>query len=211
MIACGIRSRIFFCLVIFFTNCAKNPINSNSANSTSATWDTNAKHQFIELSQSKKLNELSEMERIKFIEEMITYIETIELVSTIKDNCYENKDIENSSNCFELRAQCSNSIRMNDSILNEFRQRLPEISSCLNEQFTQSNILLNNVVNSFKAFIDFMETMINELDCPASWEQFNRIAEKVSSRYADEGEKKMQYASKVDILFYPCLHKYILR
>lgn len=166
----------------------------------------------IEMTHRKRLHEFSEPERIDFIEETISYLNTRELIEIVKEDCYENKEIENNPNCLEIRAQCAHLIESNiDSSLSEFNQKLPEIKLCLNEQFIRSNLWVENIVSCFNFIIDYITTMHKELDCPASSKRTKQIYNEVVERHGGEKAIEDLLMEDVDNLFYPCLHKYIFR
>lgn len=206
-------------VTIFFLNCQNdNNTDHISGNFPQAIIDDvspsiSAKEQaVIELTHRKRLHELSEPERIDFIEEITSYLKTRELIEIVKEDCYENKEIENSPNCLEIRAQCAHLIESNvDSNLSEFNQKIPAIKLCLNEQFIHSNLWTENIVSGFGFIVDYITTMHKELDCPASFERTKQIYDRVVERHG--GEKAIQdlLMEDIDNLFYPCLHKYIFR
>lgn len=204
---------------VFFSNC-QNEKNAEhvlgnfpQASVGDVSPSINAKEQaVIEMTHRKRLHELSEPERIDFIEETTSYLKTRELIEIVKEDCYENKEIENNPNCLEIRAQCAHLIESNiDSILSEFNKKLPEIKLCLNEQFIRSNMWTENIVSCFDFIIDYITTIHKELDCPASFERIQQLYGRVVERHGGEKAIEDLLMEDVDNLFYPCLHKYIFR
>lgn len=204
--ASSIRLLVAFCGVICSTSCLTDDVVNISSN---AADDMKAKLSVIKQSSAKKLNELSEMERMKLTEEIISYLKTIEISNDIKDHCLENKVFENSAICLKMRDECVKKIRDGqDKTLSKMNPISAENDACLKEQFAQSSILVSDIHGVFEAFIDFLETIIDELDCPASFEQFDHIAKKVAKRH---DEKLLDPKPDIDKLFDHCLNKNLFR
>jgi hypothetical protein len=207
----AVRSLFGFSFIIYSLSC-QGPDTAKPLPPVGGFVSVEKKNLVSNVTQAKRLNELSEIERMEFVNDTFSSLTTRELLEIVKENCYENKEIEEKPNCFNLRKQCANSIQAEaDSYLSVFIEKAEKIKSCLNEQFNHSDLSTENIVDNFGFIIDFMSTVHEELDCPASFEQYGIIFDKVVANYGGREALEELMTDDADKLFYPCLNRYIFR